>query len=53
MYICRVLIKHSKAIYHKEKNIMTTYTTYQPKQTQGGKPSVTGMSYLKGSEEII
>ncbi len=21
-------------------------TTYQPKQTQGGKPSVTGMLYL-------
>ena len=29
-------------------------TTYQPKHTQGGKPSVTGMLYLKrGSEEII
>lgn len=28
--------------------------TYQPKQyTQGGKPSVSGMLHLKGSEEII
>jgi hypothetical protein len=32
----------------------TTGTTYQPKQyTQGGKPSVTGVSYQVGSEEII
>jgi len=28
----------------------TTFTTYQPKQTQGGKPSVSGMSYLLNSE---
>jgi hypothetical protein len=32
----------------------TIVMTYQPKQyTQGGKPSGTGMLYLKGSEEII
>jgi len=28
-------------------------TTYQPKQTQGGKPSGTGMLYLNGADEII
>jgi len=29
----------------------TTFTTYQPKQTQGGKPSVSGMLYLLSNEE--
>jgi hypothetical protein len=29
----------------------TTVTTYQPKQTQGGKPSVSGMLYLLSNEE--
>lgn len=28
----------------------TTVYTYQPKQTQGGKPSVSGMLYLLSSE---
>lgn len=29
----------------------TTIYTYQPKQTQGGKPSESGMLYLVGIEE--
>jgi hypothetical protein len=29
---------------------MNIGTTYQPKQTQGGKPSETGMLYLKSSD---
>ena len=29
----------------------TTFTTYQPKQTQGGKPSVSGVLYLLSNEE--
>lgn len=32
---------------------MNIGTTYQPKQTQGGKPTGTGMLYLKGSDELI
>lgn len=31
---------------------MNIGTTYQPKQTQGGKPTGTGMLYLKGSDEL-
>jgi|DEB19_MinimDraft_2_1074335.scaffolds.fasta_scaffold63152_1 hypothetical protein len=32
----------------------TTGTTYQPKQyTQGGKPSVTGVSYQVESDKLI
>jgi hypothetical protein len=27
--------------------------TYQPKQTQGGKPSVSGMLYLDGIDELV
>jgi len=36
---------------HKNKIMKTTYT-YQPqtKQTQGGKPSVSGMLYLLSNE---
>jgi hypothetical protein len=30
----------------------TTFTTYQPKQTQGGKPSVSGLLYLNGIDEL-
>jgi hypothetical protein len=30
----------------------TGMTYYQPKQTQGGKPSVTGVSYHVGIEEF-
>jgi len=33
--------------------MMNIGTTYQPKQTQGGKPTGTGMLYLKGSDELI
>jgi hypothetical protein len=29
----------------------TTFITYQPKQTQGGKPSVSGVLYLLSNEE--
>ena len=32
--------------------MITTGYIYQPKQTQGGKPTGTGMLYLRGIEEF-
>ena len=32
---------------------MNIGTTYQPKQTQGGKPSGTDMLYLNGIDEVV
>ena len=57
MYICNVFKNKGNLIpiqnRLKIEIMITTGYTYQPKQTQGGKPTGTGMLYLNGSDEII